>query len=310
MKNNKISYYQFLSSVFLSSLSFPLFVGSNPSVYLLVAAAGALLVNILVFSLYKGQCLKLVKSVVAVFLSIYCVVIISKFVDYMYNALSYGPLWLMLIILLAFSFFCTVKGVEALTRASIIISFFVVAGLVYMFVCTFSNINFNFTLEIPSNYLSVIILLIPSALYVLCFENIIPRKKYNALLYSVILFLTYVFFTLISSGIISPYPIQKLPTISEIGVFKGADCILLSILTISSLYSIAISTIGLFKSFKHRYITNAIYIGIIFILSLITVYYPILDFAQGVILPIATLAVTLLIIAVSLIRKRNMYKNS
>ncbi|MCH5304307.1 MAG: hypothetical protein J1E41_05535 [Ruminococcus sp.] len=310
MLNNKINNYQFLSSVLLSTLSFPLFINNIPSVYLFIGAAAALLINILIFTIYKGQAISFLKPVAAVFLTIYCVVVVSKFIDYMYNALSYGPLWLMLIILLLFAFFCTVKGMESAARASVIISVFIIAGIIYMMACTFSNIDFTIYLNLPSSFLSVIILLVPSAFYVLFYKSIIPDKKYNSLIFSLILFVIYIFFSLISSGIISPYPIQKLPTISQIGIFKGSDCILLAILTLSALYSVSLTTVGLFKSFKHKYITNALYIVIILILSLITVYYPLLDIAEWIILPLSTAVVILLIIVFSLFRRKKMYKNS
>ena len=310
MKNNKITFPQFITISFLSSLSLLLFIKNIPSLYLILCAVLSLAVNIAVFTLYRGQAEKFLIPLCGLFSAVYCTLVIVKFADYMYRALSYGPMWLIMLVLLAFTFFCTVKGVEAVARASAVISVFVLAGIIYMFICIFSKMKLIFSPELPVEAVSAVILLLPSVLYVLFFDNIIKVKKSAYIIGSGIMVLVYMFFILIASGIISPYPIQHLPEISKIGVFKGADCILLAALTIAVIYSVTVFTTGLFRIFRHKYLTNSVYIALLYIFSLFVIYSGFEnELCVFVFTPFCILLI-MLIITVSIISRKGMYKNS
>lgn len=310
MKNNKITFSQFLTICFLSSLSSVLFITSTPSVYVLISSALALLVNYFVFLLYKGQNKKILFPFSAVFVTVISAVIVVKFADYMNKALSYGPACLIIAVMLAFTFFCTVKGVEAVARASTVIAVFVIAGLIYMLVCTFTNIKFNISLQLPGELNSSALLLLPSVLYILCYDDIIEYKPKYCAVYSAVTEAVILYFLVISNGIKSSYPIQRLPAVSEIGVFKGADCILLSILTISCVFIVTTAASGIFKTFKHNYITNALYIGGLIIFSVVISYFGFLNFIEkSAFVPFIICSMILLIILCTA-GKKNMYKNS
>lgn len=310
MKNDKITFTQFLTVCFLSSLSSIMFVKSTPSVFVLVLSAAALAVNFLVFCLYKGQLKKTMFYFCFIYLSFFLIHIVVKFSDYMNTALSYGPACLIIIVLLFFTFFCTVKGSEAVARASTVISAFVAAGIVYMLVCTFTNINFNIVSEIPEDFNVPAVLLLPSVLYVLFYGNIKDIKGGYYIGYSALILAILFYFILIADNVNSVYPIQYLPAVSKIGVFKGSDCILLSFLTISCLFSVSFSTVGLFNSFRHKYITNAVYLGCIMIIAIIIHYLRLLSFIDKHMFPQFSVFIILLITALSLFNRKSMYKNS
>ncbi len=305
MKNNKITFSQFLSVCFLSSLSSVMFISRTPSVFVLLTSVLALFVNYAVFMLYKGQLKKVLIPVSIVYLSLYCVLTVVKFADYMNTALSYGPDCLIITVLLCFTFFCTVKGGEALSRASTVIIVFVIAGLIYMLVCTFTNIKFNITAEIPDKFNSFAILFLPSLLYIINYDSIINIKRKVYAVYSAIFTAVTAYFILIASGVNSPYPIQLLPAISKIGVFKGSDCILLSILTISCVFSVSASTVSIFKKSVHNYLTNSIYIASLLGVSILISLFNLLGFIENSLFMPFSVVVMLIIILLCAVKRKN-----
>lgn len=304
MKNDIITFPQFLSVCFLSSLSAVMFISRTPSLYVLICSLSALSVNLFVFMIYKGHNKKILKTIAFVYLSFYCVSIVVKFSDYMNTALSYGPACLIIVVLLFFIFFCTVKGFEALARASAVISVFVVAGLIYMLVCAFTNINFNISFRLPDELNSSVVLLFPSALYVLCFDSIKSCNYKYYFLYSGLIAAIILFFMLISADVDSAYPIQRLPAVSKIGVFKGSDCILLAVLTISCIFSVSSTAVSFFKNSKHKYITNSVYIFVLLVISVIIAYFRLFSYTEKYIfIPFSILTLTIIII-LSVIKRK------
>lgn len=305
MKNNKITFSQFLSLCLISSLSSLMFLSSVPSLTNILTSITALAVNFFVFSLYKGQYKRILIPLTVVYLTYYCISVVVKFSDYMNTALSYGPSCLIIIVLLCFTFFCTVKGSEAVFRASAIIAFFVIAGVIYMLVCSFTNINFALSLNAPVELNSAILLLLPSFLYILYYDDIINYKSRYYLIYTIVITLIVLYFILIASGIKSVYPIQYLPAKSKIGVFKGSDCILLSILTISCVFSVTSTTVGLFKSCKHKYITNAVYIFALLLVSIVFELLKLYAFSEKYIMIPFTLVLILAVIILSAVKRKD-----
>ena len=308
MKNDKINFSQFLAVCFLSSLSSIMFVKSTPSILVIILSAAFLAVNFLVFCLYKGQFKKLLFPICFIYISFFLVHVVVKFSDYMNTALSYGPACLMIIVLLFFTFFCTVKGSEAVARASAVFAVFVTAGIVYMLICTFTNISFSIVFEIPEDYNVPAVLLLPSVMFVLFYDNIKNIKYGYYIGYSLLISGILFYFILIADGVESVYPIQYLPAVSKIGVFKGSDCVLLSFLTISCVFSVSFTTVGLFKSFKHKYITNALYLVFIMILSIIIHYFRLFGFIEKSIFPQVTLSIILFITVLSLFNRKQCIK--
>lgn len=304
MKNNIVSFGQFLSLCLISSLSSLMFLSSTPSVYNIVCYALALLVNYLVFIIYRGQFRKILISLSLLYLTFYSVIITVKFADYMKTALSYGPACLIITVLLCFTFFCTVKGIEAVYRASSIISIFVLAGIIYMIVCAFVDLKFDLSFELPAELNSGVILLLPSYLYIIYYDNLIEYKGRVYLIYSIVAVLVILFFILSASGITSVYPIQFLASKAKIGVFKGSDCILLSILTISCIFSLTSASVGLLKSYKHKYLKNGLYILFILIVSVFLSIFKFLHFIEETIFIPVTIVLLMIIIIISIVNRK------
>ena len=256
MKNNKILFSQFCFSSFLSTLTALLFIDYNPSVMFFIILAGVLLIDTLVIFLYKGKNF-ILKAISAIYCSVFCVVICDEFCKYMFYDLGYGPFWILVLLILGFTFFCTAKGVEALSRASVIIFVFIVFSLVFIAVSSFNNINCEIYLFRIKSPLIPLLLLFPSAMYIMNNDNIIKDKKYIFNFYSASVFVILLYFHLLPKNKVG------------LGIFKGADGLLLAILTVAVIYFIANTTLAVFKNVKHKYLINSLYI---FVLGLISVF--------------------------------------
>lgn len=305
MKNNITSFSQFLSLCLTASLSSLMFISAAPSVFNILCSALALSVNFIVFIIYKGQLKGILTLLAFLYLTFYCILITVKFSDYMKTALSYGPACLILTVLLCFTFFCTAKGLEAVYRAASIIVVFLLAGIVYMFVCTFTDLKINLSFELPAELVSSVILLLPSFLYIVYYDNIKDYKGSYYLVYSVTAVLITVYFLLTASGINSVYPIQYLPAKAKIGVFKGSDCILLSILTLSCMFSLTSTSVGILKSYKHKYIKNALYLFFVLIISVFLSVFKLLNVIENYVFIPVTIVLLMVIILLSVIKQKN-----
>ncbi len=262
MKNNKITLSQFWFSMLLSCLIAVLFIDNKSSIFLIAETAVALGINIAVVSLYKGRTNIVLRSVVSVYFTVFAVSASHKFLDYMYSVIDFKPLWLTALLLFGFAFFCTVKGIEAVSRAAAVIGVFTIASVIYILICSFGDFGFNITTDFNSNILPPLTLLFPSAAYVLLYDNITENKPYVSLIYSAIIFSVIFLFSLLAYGVDSAYPIQKIPQNAHIGVFRAADFLLLGFLSVSSLYITSLGTISLLEKFKHKYIAHSIYIAV------------------------------------------------
>ena len=260
MKNNRITIYQFSFCCFLSSLTFLLFIDYNPSLMNFSAIIMSLLIDTLIVFLYKGKANKIFNAVIALYLTAFCVIICYEFCRYMYYDLGYGPLWGIALVILGFTYFCTVKGIEPLYRAAVIISVFVFFSILFVAISSIQNIKFDFKISEINNLVIPFLLLFPSVIYILNFDNIIKEKKFAFNIYSVVLLLSLIYFHLL--------PKDKI----AVGIFKGADGVLLAVLTVAVIYYISNSSVALFKGFKHRYISNLLYLSVIFALSITALY--------------------------------------
>ena len=129
-----------------------------------------------------------------------------------------------------------------------------------MAISSIQNIKFDFKISEINNLVIPFLLLFPSVIYILNFDNIIKEKKFAFNIYSVVLLLSLIYFHLL--------PKDKI----AVGIFKGADGVLLAVLTVAVIYYISNSSVALFKGFKHRYISNLLYLSVIFALSITALY--------------------------------------
>lgn len=255
MKNNRILFSQFCFSVFLSTLTALLFIDYNPSVLFFVVLANVLLIDTLIIFLYRGNN-TILKYISAVYCSVLSVIICEEFCKYMYYDLGYGSFWVLAVLIFGFTFFCTVKGYEPLSRASVIITVFIAFSVIFIALSSFNNLDIKINIFRIKSYMIPILLLFPSAMYILNKENIIKEKKYYFNIYTFSTFAVLLFFHLLPKNKVA------------LGIFKGADGLLLAVLTVAVIYFISNTVLALFKSFKHKYITNA---SFLFALSLFTI---------------------------------------
>ena len=306
MKNNKITLSQFWFSMLLSCLIAVLFIDNKSSIFLLAETAAALGINIAVVSLYKGKTNIILRSVVSVYFTVFAVSASHKFIDYMYTVLDFKPLWLTALLLFGFAFFCTVKGIEAVSRAATIIGFFTIVSVVYILICALGDMSFNITFDFDSNVLPPLVLLFPSAAYVLVYDNITENKPYVSLIYSAIIFGVIFLFSLLAYGVNGAYPIQEIPENSHVGVFRAADFLLLGFLSVSALYITSLGTISLFEKFKHKYLAHGIYIAVCMGITITASYAKVVgDFLLWQPFALILTAVTVLTILVYAIFGRN-----
>lgn len=272
MKNNRVTVTQFWVSMLICSLYAILFCSKTPSVWSFLLSAIVVLFNIFTFNYYNGKSSAILRIITAVYFTVIIIISVVRFNEYMYKALGYGPYWLITIIMLAFVFFCTVKDLEPVARAAGIIIFFVLAALIYIFVCCFNFTAFTISVELSFNFYYPLILLFPSACYIRFKDNIIPHKNYMRLIYAAITLSVTAYFMCLSAGQAGEFPFQIIPERAYIDVFRGADCMLLEILTVAGLYIAAIIIIALFSKCKKKYTPKLFYLALIYFLSLICLY--------------------------------------
>lgn len=259
MKNNKILFSQFCFSSFLSSLTALLFIDYNPSVLFFIVLASVLLIDMLVIFFYRGNSIFL-KSISAVYCSVLSVIICEEFCKYMYYDLGYGSFWVLAVLIFGFTFFCTVKGFEPLARASVIITVFIVFSVIFIAVSSFNNIEIKLNIFRFKSYIIPLLLLFPCAIYILNNENIIKEKKYYFNIYSLSVFAIMIYFHLLPKNKVA------------LGIFKGADGLLLAVLTVAVIYFISNTVLAVFKGFKHKYITNALFLSALGLLTIPLLY--------------------------------------
>lgn len=259
MKNNQITFPQYCFMTFIVTLSCLFFIDYNPSVLFYITIICSLAVDYIVISFYRIDN-RLLKYISAAYLSVLCVIISAEFCKYLHYDLGYGPLWVLALIILGFAFFCTVKGLEPLARASVIISVFLFFSLIFIAVSSFWNIKFKFMLYEFKSAVIPLLLISPSAIYILNYDNIIKEKKSVFSVYSFLILVILVYFHLLPKNKVA------------LGIFKGADGVLLAVLTVAVIYCLSVTTVSLFKNFKHRYICNSVFLSIILLLTIFSLY--------------------------------------
>ena len=115
-------------------------------------------------------------------------------------------------------------------------------------VSSFNNMDCKIYLFRIKSPVIPLLLLFPSAMYILNNENIIKDKKYSFNIYTASIFAILIYFHLLPKNKVA------------LGIFKGADGLLLAVLTVAVIYFTANTTLAVFKNTKHKYLTNSLFV--------------------------------------------------
>ena len=272
MKNNRITMAQFWYAMMLSGLIAILFVDNKNSIFFIIECAAALTVDILIITFYKGKSDVVTKVITGIYFTLFAIITGIEFLEYMSSTLDYNPPWLIAMIMMGFAYFCTIKGIEAISRAAAVIGVFTFFALVYILICCFDDIKLGITLEPDSNILPALTLLFPSAAYVALGDCVTKQKARLSVIFSGVILMFMLCFSFLSFEQKGSFPVHIIPAKAHLGVFRGADFMLLSFLSVSSLYIISLGSVSMFSSVKHIYITNAVYIFVVFGLTVAALY--------------------------------------
>ena len=265
MKNNSITSYQFFSTMFLSTLAYMLFFDNTATVFQLLYILLALGINILFISFYRGKRNIISNIIIYLYFTVISALSVAKLSQYMHVVLKSGPYWAIILLILISAYFCSYKGLEPLARASQIILFFVFIFLLYIFISPFSTVKMDFSrinTHLYTNFLPILILLLPSFSYVALNDNITDCKKSPLFIYSVIEFAVLGLSVFFSSFLNAYYPMDVITKNVKYGIFKGGDCLYLTIITISVLYIISIGCQSATVNHRKYKLKNAVFIGI------------------------------------------------
>ena len=252
MKNNRVTFPQFCFTSMLACFVSLLFIEGRASLLCFLAAALALAFDVAVILLYKGSAGKIIKTVIMLYLFLYCSVVAERFCEFLYSDLGYRPYWILTLLVLGFAFLCSVKGIEALCRAAVIITGFVFIALIYIASSSFYRISLDVEFVRYNGFILPFVLVCPAAVYILCYDNIIPEKKYTTAITFPIVLITVIYYYLLPNDKVA------------VGIFKGADGVLTAVLSVAALYALSSAVIGLFKGFKHKRILSSVYLSAIF----------------------------------------------
>lgn len=274
MKNNYISSLQFYFSMFLSVIISVLFISPETSLYSIILVFLASAINFFVFLLYKGSPSLILKFVLYIYFITICVDIVIKLSRYMHIVLDSGPYWAIITIMLITSYFCTVKGFESLSRAAVIIGAFTVIFLLYILIGGSLSTNYSkLNTDINFDFFPALIMLFPSACYIAKNSSIKEPKTIHQVSFSLISFLMVGLFMFFSSALKNFYPVHYLSKSVHYGVFKGGDCLLLALLTISVLYILGNSALSVSKNSDKYMSGSTTFLAIVLAVSLFCAYF-------------------------------------
>lgn len=274
MKNNCISSLQFYFSMFLSVIVSILFIRPETSLYSIILVFLSSAINLLVFIMYKGSPSLILKFVLYIYFITICVDVVTKLSKYMHIILDSGPYWAIITIMLLTTFFCTVKGFEALSRAAVIIGAFSIVFVLYILIGVSLSTNSNkLNTDISFDYFPALIMLFPSASYIAKNCCIKEENTIHQVVFSIISFFMVGMFELFSSALRNFYPVHYLSKAVHYGVFKGGDCLLLALLTISVLYILGNSALSVSRNLEKYQLGSIIFLSIVFVVSLFCAYF-------------------------------------
>lgn len=273
MKNNRVTISQYWLGMIVCSFYAVIFTDNTASFLTLLLCAAAVAFNLFVERYYSGEMSSMTRVVLIFYFIFVSVLSVVRFNEYMFKSLGYGPYLLITPIMLIFAFFCAVKGLEPVARAGGIVLFFLLAALVYIFVCCFNYTTFTVTAEFSDNFFTLVVLLFPSASYVWFYNNIIPNKNYTKWIYTGLTLGVVLWFMCVSAGERGEFPFQRVPEVAKIGVFRGADCMLLELLTVGGLFIFAAVQTALFGNSTRKYSPRIVYLLFVGFVSLLCLYF-------------------------------------
>lgn len=271
MKNNKISLSQFAFLSFTTTLSGLLFVDISVSFIQILYILLSILANMTVLFFYKGKSNVILNFTVNLYLFIVCVFVLNKFIIFMNSQVKSGPYYAILLITVATVYFCSNKGFEAISRASIIITFFVALFLIYICIGSFKDIaNFKLKLVADASKIPALLCLFPSAIYISNYSNIINKNKSVICIYSTFSFVILSYMTLYATSFVAEFPLYSLTQQIKLSVFKGGEFLLMTIITIATilLLSTSLNSIKFKIDNNHKILLNLCVISVISIISL------------------------------------------
>ena len=269
MKNNRIKLSQFWAAAFVMLISASMFLGNELNLTDMLVSTAVLGFSAIFVSFYRGGFNKILKTFSAIYLFALAALSAARFSLYMDSELGYGHYYLMAFILCVFVFFCAVKGIEALARAGAIITAFAAVSVVYMLMCSFGHFRPSALVRPEFNIYIPLYFLAPAAAFVLLRENIIINGRLSSLLYPCGILLLTIYFAFSASGAPGEFPAHYITINAKIGVFRGCDCLLLSLYTLAALYAASLAICSCAKQPRRRYCTNAVLTALIFAVSVI-----------------------------------------
>lgn len=253
MKNNIVTQSQFYFSAFLSTFVALLFIDVRTSYQQIICLAVAFLLNLFVIVCYKGKSNIFIKTILFIYYIMFSIAVMIELVIFMNSAIKSGSYWVLVLIITATVLFTCTKGFEALSRGAVIITFFSVLFILYIFASTVSDIQlYEFSFNNSAGILPALILLFPSALYASLGNNLKNGKKYPLIIQSFSSFFVTGYMILLASPENSPFPLHQIMKNSTLGIFKGSDFLLLSLITIGTIYFVSLSICGVVSDAKSK----------------------------------------------------------
>lgn len=253
MKNNVISSVQFYFSMFVTSIISLLLFDNTASFFNIFFIFLANVINILIISLYKREPGAFLKVILYLYFAIISISVTVKISHYMHNVLDSGPYWSLVVIIAVAVYFCTINGIEPLFRSSLIMGFFAVVFIIYIMFGFFDYINLNaIDKSLTFRFMPYLILLFPSASFAVFNKNIKDEKPWHLYVFSILSFVFLTYFNYMIACINKRYPIHHLTKAVKYGVFKGGDCLLLILITLSVIYILSISSLAISKNFIRK----------------------------------------------------------
>jgi hypothetical protein len=251
-----------------------LFLSSTVSTFEIVLIFIAVAINFLVFFLYKGTPNKALSVALYGYFLLLSVNSVVKLSRYMHLILESGPYCVLIPAIIITSYFCLTKGIEALSRAGVIIGAFVLIFILYIVIYPLFNTNYNnIKLTAELDLLPFLTMLFPSALYITLNTKIENKSISHFTAYSIAIFLIIGYYILASSTVDKCYPIHFISKSVKYGVFKGGDCLYLALITISVLYFISNSALAVSNHSENCKISSTIFLALVLIMSLISAYF-------------------------------------
>ncbi len=270
MKNNTITSSQFYIATFISILSSLLFIDNTTSNFQIFLLLLSILLCMIFTLFYNGKFNKFTEIITHIYFILMPAIVLAYFVNFMNSAVDSGPYWAILLLIAITIYFCSIKGIESLCRGGTILLFFIVLSLLFIFVGSFSNISVK---ELKNNgFLKLtpaLIMFYPLATYISNKSLIKDSSKYPLVVYSLGALLVVGYLIFYSNSTQDRFPLFILCSKLQISVFKGGDCLLMSIITIAVIYFVSFALNSISTIHNKKTISKTSFVLIIFITAVL-----------------------------------------